>query len=57
VLLDTAERSDEIDVDRARAARERAEHRLRERAAEVDVSRAEASLRRALNRLRTANVS
>ncbi len=57
VLLDTAERTDEIDVDRARAARERAERRLRERAAEVDIPRAEAALRRALNRLRTANAS
>jgi len=57
VLLDTAERFDEIDVRRAQAARERAERRLRERAAGVDVPRAEAALLRALNRLRTASVS
>ena len=57
VLLDTAERTDEIDVERAKAARERAERRLRERAAEIDVPRAEAALRRALNRLRTASAS
>jgi F-type H+-transporting ATPase subunit epsilon len=54
ILLDTAERMDEIDVERAKAARERAERRLRERAADVDSSRAEAALQRALNRLRTA---
>ena len=57
VLLDTAERVEEIDVERATAARERAERRLRERAADVDVPRAEAALRRALNRLRTARAS
>jgi F-type H+-transporting ATPase subunit epsilon len=57
VLLDTAERVEEIDVERAKGARERAERRLHERTADVDVPRAEASLRRALNRLRSAGAS
>lgn len=54
ILADAAERSEEIDVERARAAKERAERRLRSRDEEIDRARAEASLRRALNRLRAA---
>lgn len=54
VLADTAERRDEIDVDRARAAKERALKRLREREEAVDIARAQAALARALNRLRVA---
>ena len=54
VLAETAERADEIDVKRARAAQERAEQRLRDHGPELDVDRASMSLRRALNRLRVA---
>lgn len=54
ILADAAEAAEEIDVARARAARERAQERLRSRAADVDVARAEAALRRALTRLRVA---
>jgi F-type H+-transporting ATPase subunit epsilon len=54
VLAESAERAEEIDVDRARAAKDRAERRLRERLPEVDVERASMALRRALNRLRVA---
>lgn len=57
VLADAAERAEEIDVTRARAARERAERRLSERRADIDRVRAELALRRALNRLRTAGVA
>lgn len=57
VMLESAERPEEIDVARARAARERAEARLRARKADIDVARAEAALSRALNRLRIAGVS
>ena len=56
VMLESAERPEEIDVARARAARERAEARLRARKADIDVARAEAALSRALNRLRIAGV-
>jgi F-type H+-transporting ATPase subunit epsilon len=52
VLADSAEAAGEIDVERARTARARAEERLRARAADVDLVRAQAALRRALNRLR-----
>lgn len=52
VLADTAERSEEIDLARAQAARDRAESRVASRASEIDLARAEASLRRSLVRLR-----
>ena len=55
ILADGAERADEIDIERALAARERAEARLLDRQAEqVDFAQVEASLRRALARLRVA---
>jgi F-type H+-transporting ATPase subunit epsilon len=54
VLVEAAERSDEIDVQRAAASRERAEKRLRTQAKDIDHERARASLYRALNRLRVA---
>ena len=49
LLANSIERSDEIDVDRALKAKERAEKRLDEEM--VDVTRAKASLARALNRI------
>lgn len=53
VLAETAERIEEIDVERAAAARRRAEERLaRRREEQVDVTRAEAALARAVNRIR-----
>lgn len=55
VLADAAERADEIDIERARAARERAEARLAEAAKDqLDFSRAEAALRRSMARLKVA---
>ena len=56
-LVDSAERADEIDVARAKAARERAERRLREPYGTIDIERARASLLRAINRLRIATKS
>ncbi|MGB2869940.1 MAG: F0F1 ATP synthase subunit epsilon [Bacteroidota bacterium] len=53
-LVETAERSDEIDVDRANAAKTRAEKRLAEKKLETDIDRARAALSRAVNRLRIA---
>ena len=53
VLAETAERVEEIDVERAEAARQRAEERLAQaRDEQVDVARAQAALARAINRLR-----
>ncbi|MDN5344925.1 MAG: F-type H+-transporting ATPase subunit epsilon [Clostridia bacterium] len=54
ILADTAEKAGEIDVERARQARERAERRLKERPPGLDVARAEAALQRATARLKAA---
>jgi F-type H+-transporting ATPase subunit epsilon len=54
VLADTAERAEEIDVNRAQAAAERARLRLKEKSEHVDVARARVSLQRAMARLRAA---
>lgn len=57
VLADAAESVEEIDLERAEAARQRAEARLREareRQSEVDLARAQAALQRSLARLRVA---
>jgi F-type H+-transporting ATPase subunit epsilon len=55
LLAETAERSDEIDVERAEAARDRARKRLAKKSAEVDADRARLALFRALNRLKVSN--
>lgn len=54
ILADSAERAEEIDMDRAESAKKRAEQRLVEKAAEMDITRVEASLRRAIARLTVA---
>lgn len=55
ILAETAELPEEIDVDRAERARERAEERLRKAKQEnLDYLRAEMALQRAINRLRVA---
>ena len=51
ILAETIEWSDEIDKERAVAAKERAEERLREKAEDTDLMRAEAALMRALTRI------
>jgi len=53
-LAKTAEKAEDIDVERAKAAKARAEKRLRERTPDVDVLRAEVALRRAIARLKAA---
>lgn len=54
ILADAAEFAAEIDVDRARAAWERARERLRGGESEVDRERAERALERAAARIRVA---
>ena len=54
LLLESCEKAEEIDVERAKSALERARKRLQEKKAELDSSRAEAALLRALNRIRIA---
>lgn len=56
ILADAAEHSSEIDVGRARQAKERAEKRLRERPPGLDVPRAEDALQRSIGRLKAAGV-
>ncbi len=52
VLADSIESADEIDLNRAIKAKERAEKRLNTKGLEIDVIRAQASLARALNRIK-----
>jgi F-type H+-transporting ATPase subunit epsilon len=54
VLTRSAERPEEIDVTRARRAKERAEERLQQNTSDMDLARAQASLQRALARLKVA---
>lgn len=51
ILAESAERAEEIDVQRAKQAKERAEERLRQQQEEVDQARAEAALKRAIQRI------
>jgi F-type H+-transporting ATPase subunit epsilon len=55
VLAETAERADEIDVQRAQAARDRAQKRIAEKKLDTDIERARLALARALNRLRVSS--
>ncbi len=57
VLADAAERVEEIDVERAEAARRRAEEALQEGGEVADLAQTEASLRHALVRLKVAQRS
>lgn len=52
VLAEAAERSEDIDIDRARKAKERAEQRLTQIREKVDQARAQAALQRAIARMR-----
>ena len=51
VLSDVAEKPEEIDLERAQRAKERAERRLASRGEEVDFPRAELKLQRAMIRI------
>ncbi len=54
ILADASERCEEIDVERAEAAKHRAEESLKTRVPEVDVAQTQAALLRALLRLQIA---
>ncbi|MGJ7920754.1 F0F1 ATP synthase subunit epsilon [Neobacillus sp. LXY-4] len=55
VLAQTAEKAEDIDVERALRAKERAEQRLRDQKQEnLDFKRAELALKRAINRITVA---
>lgn len=55
ILAETCERPEEIDADRARKAKERAEERLKSNNPEIDYDRAEDALQRAETRLKVAS--
>jgi len=57
VVVRTAELPHEIDIDRAKQAKERAEKRLEKNGENVDFARAQAALERAVARLRAVNHS
>jgi len=54
IITDCAEWSDEIDVDRAESALERAQRRLDKESENIDVARAELALKKAFNRIKLA---
>lgn len=54
VIVDTAERPEEIDIRRAEEARERAEEQLRQKQSIQEYHMSKASLSRAMTRLRVA---
>lgn len=54
VLAESAERRKDIDIQRAKAAAERAEQRLQSGQADVDFIRAKAALMRAISRIQLA---
>jgi F-type H+-transporting ATPase subunit epsilon len=54
VLADSAERAEEIDLDRAEAARKRAEDLLAQKLDRVELAQAGAALRRSLIRMKVA---
>lgn len=54
ILAEAIERPEDIDVARARAAKERAEALLASKDPNIDIMRAQAALQRALNRIRIA---
>jgi F-type H+-transporting ATPase subunit epsilon len=56
ILAQAAERAEDIDVTRAKAAKERAERRLQSKEDDIDFKRAEMALKRAINRLNVANM-
>lgn len=55
IITDSAEWPEEIDINRAQEAKERAERRLATKKSDIDKVRAEISLRKALNRLDVAD--
>jgi len=55
ILSDNAELGEEIDIPRARAAKERAEARLKTGAPDVDANKAEIALVRAITRIHAAS--
>lgn len=56
ILCDTAEWPNEIDINRARAAEERARERLQNQLSRIEYMQSQAALQRALTRLKVSKV-
>ena len=56
ILTDASELADEIDVERARKAKERAERRLQQQDANIDRARAEIALKKAIARINLSSM-
>ncbi|HLR09251.1 MAG TPA: F0F1 ATP synthase subunit epsilon [Bacillota bacterium] len=54
ILAQSAEKPSDIDIDRAKEAKKRAEQRLQSKRDDIDFKRAELALKRAINRLNVA---
>ncbi|MEQ8173769.1 MAG: F0F1 ATP synthase subunit epsilon [Syntrophomonadaceae bacterium] len=54
VLAETAERGEDVDVLRAKAAKERAERRIQQRTEDINLARAQMALQRAIARIRAS---
>ncbi len=52
ILAESAEKAEEIDIERARKAKQRAEERLQQQKEKVDFARAQAAMQRAIMRLK-----
>jgi len=57
VIVESAEKAEEINIERAEKARERAEERLSDHSDEVDEMRARIALERAINRIQIAKLT
>lgn len=55
ILTDTAEYPEEIDTNRAKAAKERAEERLQKQLSQIEYTRSKAALARAMARMKITN--
>ena len=55
LMVNTIEREDEIDLERAHRAKKRAEERLQSKGEGIDIKRAQLALYRALSRIDTLN--
>ncbi len=56
IMAESAEFAEEINVDRALSAKERAEKRLKQKLPDIDIPRAKLALARALNRIKIAQM-
>ncbi len=52
ILAESAEKAEEIDIERARKAKDRAEARLQQQKEKIDFARAQAALQRSMARMR-----